>query len=60
MSIKVKFETTGIYKYFSQSPQVKSVDMLHAVNYDNMNLSQLKSAMDSRKKFDKYVEDSMM
>ena len=44
----------------SQSPEVKQIDMLHAVDYENMDLHSLKSAMEKRKNLDNLVETTMM
>ena len=44
---------------YSGNAEVKQIDMLHAADYGQMNLANLKEELDSRKKFDKQIETKM-
>ena len=43
----------------SGNADVKQIDMLHAADYSNMELDQLKVEMQKRKTFDKVIESKM-
>ena len=46
--------------FASDSPEVKQIDMLHALPYGQMDLTLLKQSMETSKKFDKELENTMM
>ena len=45
--------------FIREVPEVKDIDMLHALDYGTFNLNQLKNTLRLRKMKDKHIEKTM-